>query len=87
MPKLDVTRVLSAEYLLGLFLSLTAAYAAFSSWKADAEIRIKQMEERYEIQRQDHDALIALQADVRSIKDSVTKIERVIIFKKEANAN
>lgn len=84
MKTLDMTKVLSAEYLIGLCISLAAAYAAFSAWQSDANAKIIYLEKAAAISQADHDTLIRLQSDIAAIKEDVREIKEAVKPKKEA---
>jgi hypothetical protein len=84
MSSLNLAKLLSAEYIIGLLIGIAIAYAGFTAWQSDANARTEFLEERAAIWAQDHDAIIRLQADVAAIKESVKRIEQHILFKKEA---
>lgn len=83
MTTATLAKALSLEYLLGVLVSIACAYAAFSAWQARSDVDLANLKEKSVMAAKDHDALIALTSDVKAIKETLARVER-IMEKREA---
>lgn len=85
MTASTLTKIVSIEFLVGMCLQAAVLLAVGYAWKATTTQDIEMLKVKSVIAAQDHDAIIRLETNVLSIKETVARIELSVGNKKEAS--